>query len=305
MAMLSHRQGCSFVVIASLFSFIFNIPVLVAQTPATFRSSVSEVRFSIFATDEHNHALENVAKDDFAVVDNGVVIRDFRSLARSSETNLHVLELIDASESANPRLANAMKSVVDLTTRRFPGDDFYVVSFSGLRPDLICDADCDAPAVQPKLLALKAGGATPLFDAIDYAARFLSERHVAGERDVILLVSDGRDTVSKISAPDALQTAITRGVLLYAVNLNSSADSSNGTAVLEFLADATGGRSFALTDDSTEALHTILADMHASYVVTYLLPGRVAGFHSLRILPKHNLNLRFHCQRGYSYEEVR
>jgi len=48
-----------------------------------------------------------------------------------------------------------------------------------------------------------------------------------------------------------------------------------------------------------DILHAVLADLRASYVVTYQLPSRSAGFHALRILPKHNLNLRFHCRRGY------
>ena len=51
-----------------------------------------------------------------------------------------------------------------------------------------------------------------------------------------------------------------------------------------------------------ESVKGALADLRASYVVTYQLPSRAVGFHSLRILPKHNLNLRFHCRNGYYYE---
>jgi hypothetical protein len=40
-------------------------------------------------------------------------------------------------------------------------------------------------------------------------------------------------------------------------------------------------------------------------VVSYALPSRQKGFHSLRILPKHNLNLQFHSRKGYYYDEVR
>jgi hypothetical protein len=57
-----------------------------------------------------------------------------------------------------------------------------------------------------------------------------------------------------------------------------------------------------MQDGAVQAMQNIFADLHASYVVTYRLPSRTAGFHSLRILPKHNLNLRFHCRRGYFYE---
>ena len=64
----------------------------------TYRSTASEVRLVFFATDEHNHAIERF-ENDFAVVDDGMVIRDFRSFTRSSSIKLDVIVLCDSSES--------------------------------------------------------------------------------------------------------------------------------------------------------------------------------------------------------------
>jgi hypothetical protein len=87
--------------------------------------------------------------------------------------------------------------------------------------------------------------------------------------------------------------------------MHASRRESDGKYWLQQMAEATGGRSFSFQTGEASILQAVLADMHASYVVTYQLPSRAAGFHSLRILPKHNLNLRFHCRRGYFYEESR
>ena len=61
----------------------------------TFRSSVSEVRVTFFASDGNSQPVENLTKADFAVVDNDLVVRNFRSFARSDETSLDVVALVD------------------------------------------------------------------------------------------------------------------------------------------------------------------------------------------------------------------
>ena len=47
----------------------------------TYHHSVSEVRLVFFATDERNHSVNDLQKNDFAVVDDEAIIRDFRSFA--------------------------------------------------------------------------------------------------------------------------------------------------------------------------------------------------------------------------------
>src|ERR1035441_2562770 len=74
----------------------------------SYRSNVSEVRVTFFATDENNHPLDIIDKADFAVVDNEQVIRSFRSFTHSDETSLEVVALVDLSESVAPRVRVSM-----------------------------------------------------------------------------------------------------------------------------------------------------------------------------------------------------
>jgi len=302
--MLSHRQAWSFGLALFVFSFVFFTASADDAPTATYHTGAFEVRVTFFATDQNNHPVETIGKDDFAIVDGETVVRDFRSLTRTSETALDVVAVVDSSESVAPRFRTTMNDVLQLAPQeQFETEDgFSVLSYSGLRPILLCSRDCRTPAARQRLLAAQAGGPTPLFDTLAYAADFISASRKPGVRQIVILFSDGNDNVSINSAREALHALLASGALLYAVDLNEP-QASESSAFLERMAEATGGRSFSVQDGAARVLQSALADLRASYVVTCPLPNRMAGFHSLRILPKHNLNLRFHCRRGYYYEE--
>ena len=271
----------------------------------TYRTGTSEVWVTFFATDENNRLVQAIDRNDFAVVDGDFVIRDFRSLTRSDETKLDVVVLVDASESVAPRFHAIADQVLRLISRNHSGDHLSIITFSGLKPAVLCSADCDGADIENKVRSLNPAGATPLFDSLAFSARYIAERHTPGVRQVLILFSDGNDTISGNSARQALDAVIGTGALLYTINSNKTAGDLKGSLALQEMAEATGGRSFSAQDEAVDVLEVALADLRASYVVTYPLPSRMAGFHSLRILPKHNLNLRFHCRRGYFYDEGR
>ena len=304
MASLSHRQGWSFAVLLTIFPCVFFAGTKNDAPPVTFHSSTSEVRVSFFATDENNRLVENLSQSDFAVVDGDMVVREFRSLTRSNETALDVVLLVDASQSVAPRFRGVTENVVHLVsqTSQTSGDQMSVITFAGLKPSIVCARDCGAVLAEPKLASMKADGPTPLFDSLAFAARFISDRQSSGVRQVLIVFSDGNDTISLTSAREAIDALATTGALVYTIDLASPSQPSNGGAVLRLMAEATGGRYFRMRDGASDVLQSLLADLSASYVVTYQLPSHAGGFHSLRILPKHNLNLRFHCRRGYFYE---
>ena len=306
MAMLSHRQGCYCAVVLAFFPCFILAHTTSDDPPVAFRTTISEVRISFFATDGENRNLENLSRDDFAVIDNGTVIRDFRSLQRSADTSLDILLLVDTSESVATRWSELQSTALALLAAdAVAGDNISIVTFSGVRPTLLCKGDCRTPSARERLHGLKPEGATPLFDALAYSARILSDRREPMTRQVVILLSDGNDTISMSSSQAAVEQINASGGAVYALNLARPGTVSQGGVLLQQIADATGGRSLFLQEHSTDFLQTMLADLHGSYVVTYQLPHPAAGFHSLRILPKHDLNLRFHCRRGYNYEEVR
>jgi VWFA-related protein len=282
----------------------------------TYRSTVSEVRVTFFATDENNHPVATLTKSDFAVVDNELVVRNFRSFKHSDETALDVVALVDLSESVAPRFRVAMNDVLQLVAREqsIPNDNVAVLSFGGtsggmsggIRPAVLCASGCRASDSVSRLLAVKSGGTTPLFDALIFGADFISHHRRAGVRPVLILFSDGNDTISLHSPREALEAVLAGAALVYSVDMLTSEIQTSGSTFLRQVSDATGGRYFSLRfsqqDGAATVLNAVLEDLRASYVVAYDLPSHQAGFHALRLLPTHNLNLKFHSRNGYDYE---
>ena len=153
-----------------------------------------------------------------------------------------------------------------------------------------------------RLLAAKSSGTTPLFDALIFASDFISHHRRAGARPILILFSDGNDTISLHSAREALDAVVAGGALIYSVDMGKPANPSAGSMFLRQVSDASGGRYFSLQDGVANVMSAVLEDLRASYVVTYDLPSHQAGFHSLRLMPTHNVNLRFHSRNRY-YDE--
>jgi VWFA-related protein len=282
----------------------------------TYRSIVSQVRVTFFATDENNHPVATLTKSDFAVVDNELVVRNFRSFTAADETSLDVVALVDLSESVAPRLRVVLHDVERLVAREqsIPDDNVAVLYFGaefgstsggtsgGIQPAILCSSGCRASDAVSRLLAVKSSGTTPLFDALIFASDFILHHRRAGVRPVLIMFSDGNDTISLHSAREALDAVVAGGALIYSVDMGKPTNPSAGSMFLRQVSDASGGRYFSLQDGVANVMSAVLEDLRASYVVTYDLPSHQAGLHSLRLLPTHNLNLTFHSRNGYYYE---
>ncbi len=310
----------------------------------TFHSTVSEVRVTFFATDQ-GRTLPTLSASDFAIVDGDRVVRNFRSFNHSDETSLDVVVLVDMSESIAPRFRATIRDVLQLLAREqsIPDDNLSILSFGGsseatppdnlarpsstattssgttahtsatLVPTVLCSDGCRTADSASRIQSAKSSGTTPLYDALIFGSDFLTRQHRSPARSVLILFSDGDDTISLHSSHDALRSALDSGALIYAVDMGSTPRQSShhlaetyGADFLQQLAEQTGGRYFSpqasQSDGAATVLTAVLDDLHASYVVTYELPTHQSGFHSLRLLPTHNLNLTFHNRTGYIYE---
>jgi VWFA-related protein len=277
----------------------------------TFRSIVSRVQVTFFVTDENNRPVATLTKSDFAVVDNGLVVRNFRSFSASDENALDVVALVDLSESVAPGTGVAIQDVQELVAREEsnPDDNVAVLYFGafgatsgGMRPTVLCSSGCRSRNSVNRLLAVKGGGTTPVFDALILGADLISHHGRTGLRPVLILFSDGNDTTSLHSERDALDAVVAVGALVYAVDMGKATNPPAGSMFLRQVADASGGRYFSLQDGVANVMSAVLEDLRASYVVTYDLPSHQAGFHSLRLMPTHILNLTFHSRNRYYYE---
>jgi VWFA-related protein len=279
-----------------------------AQTDAipsdmTLRSDVTEVRMTFSTTDQNGRVMATVLPSDFAIVDGDMVVRDFRSFARSAYTRLEVAVLVDASESITAQLRQELANVVQLIgeTSGVPDESFSVVSFRDLKPAVVCESNCRALNTSAQFPVIPSGGLTPLYDSVVFAARKLGYDNDPHVRRILILFSDGADTISLKSFTDAMNSALDNDVAIYSVDVSRQPHSSPGTLVLRSFSVNTGGRYFPVEAGTTKLIDAVLEDFHAAYTVAYKLPSHADGFHLVRILPTHDLSLQFHCRRGYYY----
>lgn len=269
----------------------------------TYRTHANEVRLSFSATDQNDRAVATLQASDFAVVDKDVIVRNFQSFTRSNWTKLEIAILLDTSESVSPRFRQEVADTMELISQTggIPEENLSLFSFAGVNPVQLCAGNCRASQAAERLPAQHAHGLTPLFDTLVFATDFLSRQSDPDAQKVVILFSDGLDTVSRHSLRDVVNASVQGEVQLNCIDLNHKGSPSLGTSVLEDLASRTGGRYFPPPNGPRHAMEVIFEDLHASYAVTYHLPNHSSGFHQVRILPTHNLNLQFRSRSGYYF----
>lgn len=271
----------------------------------TVHTDANEICLSFSATDQNDHGVATLQAGDIVVIDRDIVVRKFQSFARSDWTQLEIAILADSSESMTPQFRHEVNEIVDLlsASEGLPDESLSLFSFRNSEPALICAGNCHAFQNADHLPAIQPGGFTPLFDSLIFAADFLPHQSDPSPEKILIVFSDGGDTISRNTLSAAIETAVKDDVRIYSVDLNRS--ESSGSIVLYRLSADTGGRYFSEHATAADVLTAILENFRATYSVSYRLPSQVSGFHSIRVLPTHNLHLQFRSRSGYYYPDNR
>ena len=275
------------------------------ESTFTFRDSVQEVRIAFSATDGHGHAIQSLRSSDLAVADNGWLVRNFRSFRPAAEMPLDVVILLDISGSIEAELPGKIAEITKFLEAAAWGerDRTSLLVFGGAQSQLLCHRNCGAADVRDKLNGLRGEGLTPLYDALLQAAEVLQADRPPEMRPAILLISDGRDSISRGSMAEAMRSAEGLEASIYAINSRSRKSApGEGDSVLAQLAAATGGLSFAPGEDLQKVFHTVLDDLRSGYVLTYRPPEHGSGPHLVRLLPAGDPTLRFRSRQSYEQE---
>ncbi|HEX8635280.1 MAG TPA: VWA domain-containing protein [Pyrinomonadaceae bacterium] len=147
-------------------------------------------------------------------------------------------------------------------------------------------------------------GATKLLDAIAHAAEYL---RLTPGRKVLVIVSDGTDTVSDLGFDETLRRVLAADCQIYAVQTGvfESANLTDLMAVrrLETFSERTGGAVYVpkTTGDLDTAFAQISADLAQQYVLSYYPTddGRDNRFRVINLRVKTRPDLRVRARRGY------
>ena len=146
--------------------------------------------------------------------------------------------------------------------------------------------------------------ATALFDTIVAAADYLKEQRT---RKVIVIISDGTDTVSQLDFDTTLARVVADDCQVYAVQTGNS-ESPNlhdlaGAHRLREFAAQTGGAVYVphTRDELSEAFKQIATDLAQQYVLSYYPSGdpRDGRFRTFQLNVKARPELRVRTRKGY------
>jgi VWFA-related protein len=118
------------------------------------------------------------------------------------------------------------------------------------------------------LAGLKAERGTALYDSLIYSLFHFSG--IRGQR-ALLVLSDGKDEVSRFGFEETLEYARRAGVTLYTIGLDSSKKAADERKKLTRLAEETGGRSFFLTSigELPSIYEQIQRELRSQYLIAY------------------------------------
>jgi VWFA-related protein len=211
----------------------------------TFAATSNEVNFSFSVLDSKDRLVTDLTKENFTVYEDGKRM-EIKSFTPITSIPLRIALLIDTSNSVRLHFKAQQEAAIDFVhtiLEANPKNKMFLMSFDFTK-DFLTPFTDDADLLAGKIRKLKPGGGTALNDAIVKASRdrLLQEMEVGGLRRVIVLVTDGEDDTSKFSLDEAINESKHSKVSLFAISTNVAGYTGDGDAILEKLADATGGR---------------------------------------------------------------
>jgi Ca-activated chloride channel homolog len=284
-----------------------NTPAQTDESVFTLRKTVREVYLVFTVTDQHGHYIKSLKKNDFQILDDGKP-PEILSFSRETDLPLQVGLLIDASQSVTSRFKFEQEAAIAFLkqTIRPKYDQALVIGFD-LTPKVTQDFTDDTEKLSVAIRTVRPGTLTAMYDVLYYACRdkLLKQPRTGPVRRAIILLSDGNDNSSAVTREKAIEMAQRAEVSLYTISTNPTASGgkTKGNKALEYLAEATGGRSYAPSaiTELKDAFAAIQEDLRSQYVVSYKPAAFTPDGHyrTIEVQAHTQKGLRIRSRKGY------
>ena len=276
---------------------------------ATFKSGVEVVTVSISVRDDQGKVIKDLTKADFEVFDSGFKkeIRDF--YVGDSPVSLALLLDISGSMAVGGNMERAREAIAVAMMNLRDKDEAALFTFDSELREVV-GFTTDTNQIRNVSLRGKPWGQTSLYDAVGQAARTVADR--ANKHRALLVISDGVDTASKMSAAEVSGIASSIDVPVYLLRVVNPVDHPGGehevaetdgrkvqTATLADLARWTGGdmRVASVPAHTSAAIQDLFTELRHQYLITFE-PGTRPGWHPLEIRTRKK-SLVVHARGGY------
>jgi VWFA-related protein len=277
-----------------------------SKPPAVFAVGLEAVNVVATVRDPQGRFVTSLRAEDFELLEDGrkqsirvfgramdpgqdeALALDLGMLMDTSESMLNELKL---SKEAAVRFLDSIPRARDLLTIFFD-QDIQISRY---------DSENQQGLIR-RIHEAKSGGNTALYDAI---ATYLSRVQDSGGRKVMVLFSDGEDTLSSIAAPELNQALRSSSVTIFCIAFQqgvSTATRTRSKAFLLGLADMTGGQVFwpGTSKDLPGIYDKILDELKAQCVLGFVSDNlaRDGKFRKLKVDVK-TQGLKVRHRAGY------
>jgi Ca-activated chloride channel homolog len=258
------------------------------QPDTTFKVNVKLVNVFVTVTDNHGAPVAGLTKDNFELQEDGKP-QTIAVFDKESALPLSIVMDIDTSLSTRKDLPLELNSA-----RRFahailrPVDGLSLYEFSEVVSEVVhftsnlktIDHGIDHPHL---------GAGTALYDALYLGAQSLDSRQ---GRKVMVVITDGGDTVSRVDYKEALRAAqeaeaIVYSIIVVPVEASAGRDIGGEHALIQ-LSEDTGGKYFYATSvpQLDEAFRKISDELRTQYLLAYYPSRRLSESDFRRIQVK-------------------
>ncbi len=260
---------------------------LAQQEPSTtLKIDVRLVNVFVTVTDQHGAPIGSLTKDNFKLSEDGVE-QKISVFDKESALPLSIVLAVDTSLSTKKDLPLELASA-----RRFahtivrPVDGLSVYEFSEVVNEVV-PFTSDLRAIDHGIDRIRVGSATAVYDALYLGSRALAKRQ---GRKVMVVITDGGDTVSKVDYRDAVRAAQEAEAIVYSlivvpVEASAGRDTGGEHALIQ-LSEDTGGKYFYASSLSQldNAFHKISDELRTQYLLAYYPSHRLSSSEFRRVL---------------------
>src|SRR6516162_1428241 len=252
---------------------------------STFRVNVKLVNVFSTVTNSGGAPVSSLKQEDFQVFEDGKP-QKIAVFQRESELPLSIVIAIDTSLSTR----NDQKLELD-SARRFahtilrPIDGISLFQFSEV-VDQLTPFTADIRQIDRGISRIHTEAATALYDTLYLGSDALLQRR---GRKVMVVITDGGDTMSKTSYQEAVREAQQAEVILYSIIIvpieNSAGRDIGGEHALIQLSRDTGGKYFYASslDQLDAAFRQISDELRTQYLIAYYPNQRLSDSEFRRI----------------------
>jgi Ca-activated chloride channel family protein len=263
---------------AAILVFATSLAAFAQDQNSTIKVDVKLVNVFVTVTDDRGSPVAGLKKENFSLKEDGKE-QKIAVFDKESALPLSIVLALDTSLSTRKDLPLELASA-----KRFahailrPVDALALYEFSEVVNE-ITPFTSDLKRIDNAVDRIRLGSATALYDALYLGAQALDPRQ---GRKVMVVITDGGDTVSKVDYKEAVRSAQEAEAIVYSIIVvpveASAGRDTGGEHALVTLSEETGGKYFYATSvpQLEDAFRKISDELRTQYLLAYYPSQRFA-----------------------------